>query len=76
LYRTPSYTAEAVDDHGPRVPVAAIAGGVVAGALLAIIATIGWIWWGRSLDRSAAKQRREAVRFSLYSRLKGAEHWR
>lgn len=62
FYGHPPYTAEPLPtDSPPRVPVAAIAGGVIAGALLAIAATIGWIWWGRSLDRSVAKDRREAV---------------
>ncbi|KAH6918858.1 hypothetical protein BKA70DRAFT_1137123 [Coprinopsis sp. MPI-PUGE-AT-0042] len=62
FYGHPPYTADPLPtDTPPRVPVAAIAGGVVAGALLAIAATIGWIWWGRSLDRSVAKDRREAA---------------
>jgi hypothetical protein len=62
FYGHTPYTAEPLPtDTPPRVPVGAIAGGVVAGALLAIAATIGWIWWGRSLDRSVAKDRREAV---------------
>ncbi|KAF6764931.1 hypothetical protein DFP72DRAFT_1058737 [Ephemerocybe angulata] len=43
-----------------RIPIGAIAGGVVAGALLAVFVTIGWVWWGRSIDRAAAMQRIEA----------------
>ena len=47
---------------GNGIPVAAIAGGVAAGVVLAIGATIAWIWWGRSIDRAAEKQRRETTR--------------
>lgn len=62
FYGHPPYTADPLPtETPPSVPVGAIAGGVVAGALLAIAATIGWIWWGRSLDRSVAKDRREAA---------------
>ncbi|TFK26361.1 hypothetical protein FA15DRAFT_290356 [Coprinopsis marcescibilis] len=61
LYRTPVSTVVPPEEPKPRVPIAAIAGGVIAGALLAIMVTIGWIWWGRSLDRSAAKERRDAA---------------
>ncbi|KAF9002010.1 hypothetical protein BDQ17DRAFT_567666 [Cyathus striatus] len=42
------------------VPVGAIAGGVVAGAVLAVLATIGWLWWGKTIRRQQAKQRKEA----------------
>lgn len=64
LYQAPPSsiaTANHGDPTGSRIPVAAIAGGVAAGAVLAIGATIAWIWWGRSIDRAAEKQRREAV---------------
>lgn len=49
------------------VPVPAIAAGVVGGAILAILVTVGWVCWGKSIKRSSIKQMREAVRsfFSL-----------
>ena len=44
------------------LPVPAIAGGTAAGVALALLAVVGWTWWGRCLKRRAAKQRKEAVR--------------
>ncbi|KAJ3840471.1 hypothetical protein F5878DRAFT_68367 [Lentinula raphanica] len=49
------------DNRSSSVPVAAIAGGVTAGALLAVALVIGWIVWGRSIKRQKAKEQREAV---------------
>ena len=45
-----------------NVPIPAIAGGTVAGVLLALVAVVGWSWWGRCIKRRHAKQRKEAVR--------------
>lgn len=50
-----------VHSSGKPVPVGAIAGGVVAGAVLAIAVVVAWAWWGKSIKRKQAKQLREAV---------------
>ncbi|KAF5387008.1 hypothetical protein D9615_001753 [Tricholomella constricta] len=42
-----------------KVPVAAIAGGIAAGAVLAIAVTVGWVYWGRFLKRGQFNQWRE-----------------
>ncbi|KAJ3998041.1 hypothetical protein F5050DRAFT_1300677 [Lentinula boryana] len=49
-----------IERKSSSVPVAAVAGGVTAGALLAVAIVIGWIVWGRSIKRQKAKQQREA----------------
>lgn len=49
------------EKSGTPLPVAAIIGGVIAGMLLAFIITAGWVCWGKSIKRTAAKKRREAV---------------
>ncbi|PFH47678.1 hypothetical protein AMATHDRAFT_50127 [Amanita thiersii Skay4041] len=41
------------------IPIAAIAGGVAGGALLATLVTVGWIWWGKSIKKSQVQQRHE-----------------
>lgn len=46
---------------GVPVPVPAIVGGVIAGILLALILTAGWVCWGKSIKRTAAKQQSEVV---------------
>ncbi|RDB21208.1 hypothetical protein Hypma_011340 [Hypsizygus marmoreus] len=46
--------------RGTSVPVAAIVGGVVGGALLAIMVTVGWVCWGKSIKRAQLKEWREA----------------
>lgn len=48
----------------PSLPIGAIVGGVSAGAVLAIVVTVGWICWGRSIERTTAKKRKEAVSHS------------
>ncbi|OCH95209.1 hypothetical protein OBBRIDRAFT_767857 [Obba rivulosa] len=45
------------------VPVAAIAGGTAGGVVLALAAVIGWTWWGRSIKRKKAKERKEALAY-------------
>ena len=59
-------TAEAVisEHSGQSVPVAAIVGGAVAGMLLAIIVTAGWVYWGKSIKRKMARERMDTVRSS------------
>ena len=47
------------------IPVAAIVGGVIAGMLLAFIITAGWVFWGKSIKRTAMKKRTEAVSLEL-----------
>jgi hypothetical protein len=46
---------------GKSLPAGAIAGGVVAGAMLAVAVSIGWIIWGKSIKRTKDRQQREAV---------------
>ncbi|KAJ3761862.1 hypothetical protein EV360DRAFT_79868 [Lentinula raphanica] len=62
------------DNHSSSVPVAAIAGGVTAGALLAVALVIGWIVWGRSIKRQKAKEQREAddLRITKQNTMKNA----
>lgn len=43
------------------IPVAAIAGGVVGGALLAVLVTASWIWWGKLIKRKQLADRLENV---------------
>ncbi|KAI1790694.1 hypothetical protein LXA43DRAFT_466881 [Ganoderma leucocontextum] len=45
------------------IPVAAIAGGTAAGVAIALVAVIGWTWWGRCIKRKAAKERKQALAF-------------
>lgn len=49
--------------HGSTtaIPVGAIAGGVAAGALLAVVVTTGWICWGKSIKRGNAIRQKEVV---------------
>ncbi|KAI0075805.1 hypothetical protein K474DRAFT_1355595 [Panus rudis PR-1116 ss-1] len=44
------------------VPVGAIAGGTVAGVLLAVSAVVGWVWWGKCIKRQKAKEKRELLK--------------
>ncbi|KAJ4488276.1 hypothetical protein J3R30DRAFT_3434738 [Lentinula aciculospora] len=62
------------ESNSSSVPVAAIAGGVTAGALLAVAIVIGWIIWGRSIKRQKAKQQREAdeLRLTKHNTMKNA----
>ncbi|TBU28986.1 hypothetical protein BD311DRAFT_308856 [Dichomitus squalens] len=45
------------------IPIAAIAGGTAAGVVLALVAVIGWTWWGRCIKRRTAKERKEVLAF-------------
>ncbi|RPD65782.1 hypothetical protein L226DRAFT_608740 [Lentinus tigrinus ALCF2SS1-7] len=49
--------------HSSDVPVAAIAGGAAAGVVLALVAVVGWTWWGRCIKRQKAKERKETLAF-------------
>ncbi|KAF8350933.1 hypothetical protein F5887DRAFT_1210947 [Amanita rubescens] len=44
--------------HQP-IPVAAIVGGIIGGASLAVLVTTGWVCWGKSLKRKQLKERLE-----------------
>ena len=46
--------------HQP-IPIAAIVGGIIGGASLAVLVTTGWICWGKSLERKRLKERLEIV---------------
>ncbi|KXN87726.1 hypothetical protein AN958_08202 [Leucoagaricus sp. SymC.cos] len=46
------------------VLVGAIVGGVIAGTVLALLVTLGWIWWGKEIKRTKRKQQREMVCFA------------
>jgi hypothetical protein len=46
--------------HQP-IPIAAIVGGIIGGASLAVLVTTGWICWGKSLERQRLKERLEIV---------------
>ncbi|KAH9901673.1 hypothetical protein C8Q73DRAFT_678592 [Cubamyces lactineus] len=55
-------TAAAISQQNRSdIPVAAIAGGTVAGVLLALVAVIGWAWWGKCIKRQKAKEVKEAL---------------
>jgi hypothetical protein len=43
------------------IPVAAIVGGIIGGASLAVLVTTGWVCWGKSLKRKQLKERLEIV---------------
>lgn len=53
----PASTTKTTSD----VPVAAIAGGAVAGVALAVAAVIVWHLWGRSIKRKEREKRKQAV---------------
>lgn len=42
---------------GNPIPLGAIIGGTVAGATLAVIAVLCWIWWGRSIKKQQQQRR-------------------
>ncbi|KAI0710435.1 hypothetical protein C8T65DRAFT_648356 [Cerioporus squamosus] len=52
-----------LQSNSSNVPVAAIAGGTAAGVVLALVAVVGWTWWGRCIKRRKAKERKEALAF-------------
>lgn len=63
VFTYPTITSAAPQTSRGTIPVAAIVGGVIAGMLLAIILTAGWVCWGKSIKRTEAKQRSEAEAF-------------
>lgn len=60
IYTQSTYSA-VPSDPTTKLPVGAIAGGVSAGVVLALLVTAGWIYWGRAIDKSVAKHRKEDV---------------
>ncbi|KZT28629.1 hypothetical protein NEOLEDRAFT_863106 [Neolentinus lepideus HHB14362 ss-1] len=59
-YIGPSPTA-VVSSPSPsqNIPVPSIVGGVVGGVFLAVIAVVGWTWWGKSIKRANEKKWKE-----------------
>ncbi|KAL5490130.1 hypothetical protein ACEPAI_4963 [Sanghuangporus weigelae] len=55
VFADPTALGSHVDPHD-SIPVAAIAGGVCGGVVLAVLAVIGWKWWGRQIKK---RERRE-----------------
>ena len=53
--------AAATVKSGDNLPIAAIAGGAVAGVVLALAAVVFWHLWGRSIKRKEAEKRKQAV---------------
>jgi len=41
------------------IPVGPIVGGAVGGVVIAVVAVTLWAWWGRSIQRKQAQQRKE-----------------
>lgn len=67
VFTYPTITSAAPQTSRGTILVAAIVGGVIAGMLLAIILTAGWVCWGKSIKRTEAKQRSEAVSPSCHT---------
>jgi hypothetical protein len=44
----------------------AVIGGAIAGAVLAVAVTVGWICWGRRIKRDRQKQQEELVREAFW----------
>lgn len=61
VFPSSSTVPSAAGGSSSQLPIAAIAGGTSAGAVLAIAIVIAWTIWGRSIKRSRAKQQKEAV---------------
>ncbi|TDL25069.1 hypothetical protein BD410DRAFT_785849 [Rickenella mellea] len=60
LYSSPGSTGIAAS-NASSVPIPAIAGGACAGVALAIIAVVGWKWWGRSIEKEQQRLRQDKV---------------
>ncbi|KAF9451240.1 hypothetical protein P691DRAFT_757519 [Macrolepiota fuliginosa MF-IS2] len=56
---SPTPSAGSALNARPSLPVPAIAGGVVAGAVLAVVVTFIWIWWGKKIKETKQKQQEE-----------------
>jgi ABC-type Fe3+ transport system permease subunit len=54
-------TASAEPSQPKKAPVSAIAGGIAAGACLALAIVVAWIIWRRRNKRSKVQEDREAV---------------
>lgn len=62
VYNQPTVSASPIPQQTQTVPVGAIAGGAVGGVCLAVVMVVAWTTWGRSIERTKAKQQMEAVR--------------
>ena len=51
----------ALHSPGQPIPIAAMVGGAIGGALLAALVTAAWIWWGKSIKRKQLRARLETV---------------
>ena len=61
--------------HSSPVPIASIVGGTVGGVVLALVAVVGWVMWGKCIERDKAKQRSKVVRtFHCYRGLIFVQH--
>ncbi|KAH8102822.1 hypothetical protein BXZ70DRAFT_751259 [Cristinia sonorae] len=47
--------------HRSDLPIASIVGGTVAGVVLALAAVIGWIWWGKCIERDRTKKKEKML---------------
>ncbi|KAL5529389.1 hypothetical protein ACEPAG_5374 [Sanghuangporus baumii] len=55
VFADPTSLGSHVDPHDP-IPIAAIAGGVCGGVVLAVLAVIGWNWWGRQIKKHERRE--------------------
>lgn len=62
VFVNPTVVTEPTQLPKVSVPVAAIVGGALAGILLAVMASVGWVYWGKSIKRKTMKRHTEAVR--------------
>ncbi|KAF9070307.1 hypothetical protein BDP27DRAFT_1419997 [Rhodocollybia butyracea] len=58
---SPSSTAPARNGSAVSVPIAAIVGGTLGGAFLAVIFVVAWMIWGRAIKRKREKRERETI---------------
>jgi len=65
IFTSPSATSSVSNGSGSTLPIAAIAGGTSAGAVLAIAIVIFWRMWGTNIKRSKAKQQKEADKLRI-----------
>lgn len=47
--------------HHSQIPIAPIVGGAVGGVVLAVAAVIGWVWWGKCIERDQRKEKAKMV---------------
>ncbi|KAH9951418.1 hypothetical protein B0H21DRAFT_888349 [Amylocystis lapponica] len=61
IYNNPTSSIIPSQRQSSSVPIGAIAGGAASGVFLAVVAVVGWRWWGRCIKRKEAKKRKEAL---------------